>query len=192
MTDIMAGRILSVVNARLSRDGLTRLLRNMYISPLAGSTQKPVPVNPMWPNVEASAWGAVGDLSGSDMSGLSNPRPRRERGLLAVVNSLTVSADETDARKLLDAIDGGQPEGITDLNGDGAVNLVDLEYYTRGLPENRDTLAKQEKFVPAAVITALADSGTKAEGNLNTFLRDGTGLRLSPANGGEIDRKSVV
>lgn len=101
-------------------------------------------------------------------------------------------ADETDARKLLDAIDGGQPEGITDLNGDGAVNLVDLEYYTRGLPENRDTLAKQEKFVPAAVITASADSGTKAEGNLNTFLRDGTGLRLSPANGGEISESNPV
>lgn len=102
------------------------------------------------------------------------------------------AADGTDALKLVEAMDSGQADGITDLNGDGAVNLVDLEYYTKGLPENRDTLAKQEKFVPAAVITASAESGTKAEGNLSTFLRDGTGLLLSPENGGEISENNPV
>lgn len=76
--------------------------------------------------------------------------------------------DETDRKELVDAIDGGgsaREQGglITDLNGDGTADLVDLEYFAKGYHETRDTRAGIERFVPVELISPSVGAGTNVE-----------------------------
>ena len=87
------GRMSRSVQAELSREGLMRLARKMKIRLREGSIHMHVPVKPRCPMVEGCASGAVGEESGFFVSGASNPRPRRDMSLRAVMNSLTVGAD---------------------------------------------------------------------------------------------------
>ena len=81
------------LKALLSRVGLTRLLKKMYISSFLGSTQMHVPVNPICPKVDGSASLAVGVLSGLSVSGPSNPSFLRDLSLFVPVKVLTVAGD---------------------------------------------------------------------------------------------------
>ena len=101
------------------------------------------------------------------------------------------AVDDSDRAALVDAVDGNSDSETADLNGDGAVNLVDLEYFTKGYQETRDTLAKIEKFVPAAVISATTSDGTKVEGDLSELLRNRSSVKLMPENG-EISESNPV
>ena len=71
----------------------TRLLKNINMRSLSGSTQKAVPVNPVWPYTEAGASGQVGLASGLLVLGLSKPNPLRLFSLLALIKLATVWAE---------------------------------------------------------------------------------------------------
>ncbi len=102
--------------------------------------------------------------------------------------------DDEDKTKLVDAIDGGMiPSGcIADLNGDQEVDLVDLEYFSKGYNEDRDTTAMVETFISPAVIFAEASQGTVVDGNLDKLLSSGENVVLSPADGQEISDTNPV
>ncbi len=104
--------------------------------------------------------------------------------------------DMADRTELVDAIDGavspGRAGSCTDLNGDGAVNLVDLDYFARGYNVTKDTLAQIERFVPAAAITPQGAAGTRVEGDLGELLRNKSSVTLTPAGGGAISQESPV
>ena len=94
--------------------------------------------------------------------------------------------DRSDRTELVNAIDGGQTLGAADLNGDGMVNLVDLEYLAMGHEVKKDTAAQIETFVPAAAVEPKAGENTKVEGNLEELLRNRASVTLTPAQGGTI------
>lgn len=99
--------------------------------------------------------------------------------------------DEADKSALLDSIQRGNPGGIQDLNGDGIVNLVDLEYFARGFGESKEITAQVERSVPSALITPLAEN-TKTEGDLEALLRNQGSVILKPENGGVISGDNPV
>jgi len=102
--------------------------------------------------------------------------------------------DDEDKTKLVDAIDGGTiPSGyIADLNGDRGVNLVDLEYLSKGYGDTGDKAARIEVFISPAAIQIGASSGTDVDGDLNKLLSSGENVILSPANGQEISDTNPV
>jgi len=102
--------------------------------------------------------------------------------------------DDEDKTKLVDAIDSKTvPSGcIADLNGDRNVDLVDLEYFSKGYGENRDTTAMIETYISPAAISAEASQGTVVEGNLDKLLSGGENVVLSPANGQGISGTNPV
>lgn len=102
--------------------------------------------------------------------------------------------DDEDKTKLVDAIDSEVvPSGnIADLNGDGEVNLVDLEYLAKGYGEVGDTTAMVEEFISPAAIHIEASQGTAVEGNLDELLSRGENVVLTPANGQEISESNPV
>lgn len=100
--------------------------------------------------------------------------------------------DDSDKTELVDAIDGNPSHQGADLNGDGTANLVDLQYMAAGYGEGRDTLARIERLVPAAAITANAGAGTNAEGDLGELLRNRESVTLTPAQGGSISEETPV
>lgn len=102
--------------------------------------------------------------------------------------------DDEDKIKLVDAIDSGMISSgcIADLNGDQKVDLVDLEYFSKGYAEVRDTTALIETFVSPAAIYAEASQGTVVEGNLDKLLSSGENVVLHPANGQEISVTNPV
>lgn len=102
--------------------------------------------------------------------------------------------DDEDKIKLVDAIDSGMISSgcIADLNGDQKVDLVDLEYFSKGYAEVRDTTALIETFVSPAAIYAEASQGTVVEGNLDKLLNSGENVVLHPANGQEISVTNPV
>ena len=99
--------------------------------------------------------------------------------------------DEADKAALLDSIQKGNSAGAQDLNGDGIVNLVDLEYFARGFGESKETTAQVERSVPSALITPSAED-TKAEGDLEALLRNQGSVILKPENGGVISGDNPV
>jgi len=102
--------------------------------------------------------------------------------------------DDEDKTKLVDAIDSGTvPAGcIADLNGDQKVDLVDLEYLSRGYREARDTTAMIEEYISPAAIHAGASQGTVVEGDLDKLLSSGEKVVLSPDNNAEISAANPV
>ncbi len=100
--------------------------------------------------------------------------------------------DETDRKLLVDAIDQGSTNALMDLNGDGVVNLVDLEYFTKGYQVSKDTLASIETFVPASVIVPKEGENTKVEGDLNALLKNEGSVKVKPAFGKDISKENPV
>lgn len=101
--------------------------------------------------------------------------------------------DGVDASGLVDAVDAadGGSGNEMDLNGDGKVDLVDLQYLAEGYQTGRYT-ATPRRFIPSAVITAVAGAGTAAEGDLDS-LTAGTGsVKLTPQNNKAISQDNPV
>jgi len=99
--------------------------------------------------------------------------------------------DTGDRVDLVNAIDQGQYLPQADLNGDGVLNLVDLEYLATGYQVTGDTRAKVESFVPAAAIVPKQGESTNLEGDLNALLRNQASVVLTPKQGGSIAEHPV-
>lgn len=87
----------------------------------------------------------------------------------------------------------------SDLNGDGKIDLLDLDYFSRGyqLSADVDVLASVETFVSPEAVQAEASGGTKlVEGSstLNDILvgEENAVVKLAPADGGEISAENPV
>ncbi len=90
--------------------------------------------------------------------------------------------DEADRDALVDAIDRGDigTSGLAaDLNGDGVVDLVDLEYFAKGYNDSRDTQAGVERFVPVEAIRPVQGADTKVEGDLQGLLENRESVTLT-------------
>lgn len=103
------------------------------------------------------------------------------------------TVDDLDRKQLTDAIDRGTTGGVTDLNGDGSIDLVDLEYLAKGYNVSENTQATIETLIPSTVIEASAGSGTYvAGGSLDSlFVRNG-GVQLATTDGGIISAEDPV
>lgn len=92
--------------------------------------------------------------------------------------------DDADRRQLTDAVDGGANSGISDLNGDGNVDLVDLEYLAKGYNVSENTQATLETVIPSTIIKPSAGSGTYiAGGSLDELFVKNGGVRLGTVDG---------
>lgn len=109
--------------------------------------------------------------------------------------------DNSDKAALVEAIeafdstaaDAASRWGAFDLDGNGEVNLVDLEYLAKCLADGRDTAAWVEESVPAAAVDADAGQGTQiVEGTTDTLLQRSGGVVLSPVNGAAISKDNPV
>lgn len=101
-------------------------------------------------------------------------------------------ADDADKTELVDAIDTEASGQGFDLNGDGKVDLVDLEYLAKGYVDGKNTAASVERFVSAAVISAQQGENTVIEGDLDALLRNKGSVVLKPAGGEAISDASPV
>ena len=101
--------------------------------------------------------------------------------------------NEADRAALMDVIEGGDATGLAaDLNGDGRIDIVDLEYFARGYKESRDTLAKIESAVPAAAIRSKEGAGTQVDGSLSALLEEGESVSLATKDGKAISETNPV
>lgn len=112
---------------------------------------------------------AIGDVAGND----------------GVIN-------EADKTAMVDAVDRKAGSGLTDLNGDGVVNLADLEYFAQTYNDHRDMQAGVEKSVPRAVITPSAGNGTQIEGDLQALLGNSGSVTLKQVWGEAISEECPV
>ena len=99
--------------------------------------------------------------------------------------------DASDSTALVNPIDHNAPAMAADLNGDGLVNLVDLEYLASGYTDGRDTLAKIQNYISASAIAPKQGEGTLVEGDLAELLRSRGSVTLTPAAGGSIAENPV-
>lgn len=101
--------------------------------------------------------------------------------------------DDADAALIADAIETKQQSGPCDLNGDGKVDLLDLNYFT----EFRDGMNPQEaqpiKYIPFEAASISQGEGTViAEGSVDSLSGTGDGVVLKPANGGDISESNPI
>lgn len=130
----------------------------------------------------------TGFAKGIDYTSSSHPGTL----LIGDVNNDGV-VDDLDRKQLSDAIDSGSSSGVTDLNGDGSIDLVDLEYLARGYNVTADTTASEEIQIPSSVITPSAGSGTYvAAGSLDDILTKGGSVQLATSSGSIISEDDPV
>ncbi len=91
--------------------------------------------------------------------------------------------DDKDRQQLTDAVDSGSENGLVDLNGDGAIDLVDLEYLAKGYKVTENTQAVSETIIPSTVIEPSAGEGTVVEGDLADLFVKSSSVKLIPENG---------
>lgn len=99
--------------------------------------------------------------------------------------------DDKDRQQLTDAVDSGSENGLVDLNGDGAIDLVDLEYLAKGYNVTENTQAVSETVIPSTVIEPSAGEGTLFDGDLEDLFFKNGGVKLYAENG-EISDNSPV
>ncbi len=103
--------------------------------------------------------------------------------------------DDSDKAALVDAIDAGtgaEEAPVMDLNGDGSVDLLDLDYFTNGYKEHRDITATPETFIPTSLIQIQADEKTIVEGDLSVLTKNEGSVALKPAQEGDISEQNPV
>ena len=97
--------------------------------------------------------------------------------------------DDSDKTALLDSIDSGSDLG--DLNGDGKIDLVDLEYLAKGY-KTEGTVAVPEIVISSSVIKPSAGEGTEVNGSFEELLTKEGSVTLSPENGENISDENPV
>lgn len=102
--------------------------------------------------------------------------------------------DDDDKNTLIDAIDGitVSEDNVTDLNRDGATDLVDLMFFTKSYQEEKDITASIEEFVVPAAIRTVAAEGTEIQGDPEKMLNGEETVVLTPAGEGEISEANPV
>lgn len=112
--------------------------------------------------------------------------------------------DDGDRDLLVDAIDAGEREPQKqeasrhenpnlDLNGDGWVDLADLEYFAKGYGFHGDSASSVIKSVPANAAEVKADPGTAVlSGDLDALLKNEGGVTLATRYGSPISTTNPV
>lgn len=96
---------------------------------------------------------------------------------------------------LLERIFGKNSQKNADLNGDGTVDIVDLQYYANSkndLDNGIDTKASISSRISDKTAKVAAAEGTKAEGNLQNLLSDTGAVVLKTADGKDISEENPV
>lgn len=101
--------------------------------------------------------------------------------------------DKKDEELIVDAIEGNKQNESCDLNGDGIVDLLDLNYFTT-MKESRKQEASLEKLIPEeAVVPEAAENTIVQSGSLGDLLSGEKGnVTLAPAGGSSISEENPV
>ena len=150
--------------------------------------------------IEVGAQGYAVKLTSGFLGGMNYTEGAPHPGVLLIGD---VDGDgtikENDLAALVDAIDNGvvaASDLTVDLNGDGKVDLVDLEFFVKSYEgkngESRDTKAHIEKFVPETAIQLHTDASTEVKsGNLRDMLSGKSSVSLTP-KAGEISAANPI
>ena len=113
--------------------------------------------------------------------------------LIGDVDGDEVLAQE-DARALIRNMETEAGEGTADLDGNGTVDLVDLQMLAANLDETRDTQATVQVSIPQSLTAVEEDEKTVvAGGSLENLLNGTDSVTLQPAGGeSAISEKSPV
>lgn len=99
--------------------------------------------------------------------------------------------DDADATAIVDAIESGSYEAKYDLDKNGTVDLIDLNYLTDVLENQTVQQAIPEKVIPPEEVKASANKCTPVEGSLEGVL-EGKGVVLRPDGSGDISASNPV
>lgn len=110
-------------------------------------------------------------------------------------DALLDAMSDIKSETLLERIIGKISQKNADLNGDGTVDIVDLQYYANSmndLENGIDTKASISSRISEKTAKVAAAEGTKAEGNLQNLLSDTGSVVLKTADGKDISEENPV
>lgn len=105
------------------------------------------------------------------------------------------SLTEQDKDAILDAASGIGTATWADLNGDGKVDIVDLQYYTTSWKQMQSGIHTQASFtsrVAAEAVSVQANANTKVEGDLQSLLSESGTVTLANADGEAISKEHPI
>lgn len=109
------------------------------------------------------------------------------------------SLDRMDGRTIVNGIEGKAGDGTrTDLDGDGATTLMDLQYFANSLARKEDgtvlTASVSSRVAPSAIGAVLNEENTKLNSGTieDLFKEDGSGVVLAPSQDAAISEDNPV
>lgn len=102
------------------------------------------------------------------------------------------SIDDTDKDLMIDALEGIGTATYADLNKDDNIDLMDLEYFTKGYQVKEDTASAVNASVPASVLAVNSDADTQVEGDINHLSTSEEVVKLSRSDGSAISTTTPV
>ncbi len=93
--------------------------------------------------------------------------------------------DDKDGEMIVNTIESGEPNDSCDLNGDGVVDLLDLNYFTT-MEGSKNQESSLEKMIPEkAVTSSVAENTVVQKGSLTDLLNGESGDVTFASKGGE-------
>lgn len=103
------------------------------------------------------------------------------------------TVEDTDATALVDAIQAGETGTVCDLNGDGTVDLIDLQMLAATLAAPEEVLSTVYTKIPAALTQPAREEGTRiTAGSLEGLAEGSAAVTLQPVSETPISQENPV
>lgn len=100
--------------------------------------------------------------------------------------------DDADTAAIVDAIENGSADTAFDVNGDGSVDLLDLNYLTELLEGYQKQESTVESYILPETIQANVGEAVLKAGSVEDLLKDEGEVKLAPAGGNTISEENPV
>lgn len=103
------------------------------------------------------------------------------------------TVEEADATALVDAIEAGTTGKVCDLNGDGTVDLIDLQMLAATLADPTPVLSTVYTKIPESLTVPVREEGTQiAAGSLEGLVNGSAAVTLQPVSEAPISEENPV
>lgn len=143
--------------------------------------------------IEVDGWAYAVNLTTGFVSGYEYKEESLHPGVLLIGDvDRNGVIDEADKDRLIEDIDEENYTPESDINGDGKVDIVDLDYFVKGYQISEDISSSVEVRVPAAAVSVQSVDAVSIDGDLSSLLKEEGNVILSRNDGKTIAENTPV
>ncbi len=142
--------------------------------------------------LQVAEWAYTVKLSTSMIAGYTYGDDVHPGVLLIGDVNADAAVNDADKDAMIDALEGTGSAPVVDLDRDGDIDLMDLEYFAKGYQVEENTKSSVVESVPASVLATTSDADTKVDGDIDNLSKSEEVIKLSRNDGQPISDATPV